>query len=143
MTQPASVINYGTDLASVPNPDANGQIDLTSDMAETSGLSVLAQSIVRRQTTPHGSVIDCPNDCIDVRDFLSAGMTPVQLQAIPATIKNELLRDERVLSVNVQVTYTPGNNSLKIVETIFSSAGPFRLTLDVSKVTLTVLQENL
>jgi hypothetical protein len=129
MTQP-SQLPWGSCLATLPN--AKGMLDLTPDMQMATGRDVLAQSIIRRQTTPRGSVIVSPNDCFDVRSLLSAGMTLGQLQALSDTIRTELLRDQRVNAATVQISFNPLNNVTTITETITSSQGPFTLTLTLS-----------
>jgi hypothetical protein len=133
---------YGTDLGTFPNPAANGAIDLDPGMIECTGRTLLAQSLVRRQTTPTGSVIDCPNDCLDLRGWLSNGLTQSQIQAQAGVIKTELLKDERVLDAQVQLTYNFATQTLVIVENITSGYGPFSMTLTVNAVTVTVLMSN-
>lgn len=129
MTQPAQ-LPWGSCLATLPN--AKGQIDLTPDMQMTTGRDVIAQSLIRRQTTPRGSVLTSPNDCIDIRQFLSQGMTLGQLQALSSTIRTELLRDQRVNSAQVQINFDPLTNVTTITENILTSQGPFTLTLTLS-----------
>lgn len=124
MTQP--VQPWGSCLATLPQ---GGVIDLTPDMQIATGRDVLAQSLIRRQTTPRGSVITSPNDCIDIRSYLSKGVTIAQLQALSSTIRSELLRDQRVNAVQVTITYDGATGKTTIQESIVSSYGPFLLTL--------------
>jgi hypothetical protein len=133
---------YGTDLGTYPNAAANGAIDLDLGMSEVTGRTLLAQSLVRRQTTPPGSVIDSPNDCLDVRGWVSAGATQQQLNALAGNLKSELLKDERVTAVTVTVSFNQATMTLTIDEQVTSSYGPFTLTLAVSQVTLSLLIEN-
>jgi hypothetical protein len=123
---------FGTDLASLPNPAANGVIDLDPSMVEATGRVLLAQSLIRRQTTPRGSVIDAPNDCLDVRQFVSAGMTQADLSQLGRQIKKELEKDQRVTSADIAVTYTSSSKTLTLIEGINSAAGPFTLTISTS-----------
>ena len=127
MTQPAP--NFGTTIWTGPN--AYGEIDVDPTGLVATGIQVLAQRLVLRQTTPLGSVVDCPNDCFDVHDWISSGQTDGQLAQLPSTIQAELLKDQQVLAVVVQVTYTPQNATLRVVENIQSAFGPFSLTLNV------------
>jgi hypothetical protein len=128
MTQP-SQIPYGSCLATMP--DANGNLDLTPDMQMATGRVVLAQSLIRRQTTPRGSVITSPNDCIDIRQLLSKEMTQTSLQALASLIKTELIKDQRVTSVSVQISVDALGNAT-ITENIGTAQGPFSLTLGIS-----------
>jgi len=128
VTQPQ--LPYGSCLATLPN--ANGTLDLTPDMRMATGRDVLSQSLIRRQTTPRGSVLTSPNDCLDVRQLLSAGMTQSQLQALASSIRTELLRDQRVNGAQVTITVNTATGSTTIQESITSSAGPFTLTLTLT-----------
>ena len=128
MTQPAP--NFGTTLWTGPN--AFGEIDIDPTGRVATGLDVLAQRLVLRQTTPLGSVIDAPNDCFDITDWLSANMTDAQVAQLRGTIQAELVKDEQVLAVLVSVTYTPANSTLIVTESVQTSSGPFSLTLTVT-----------
>lgn len=131
---------YGIDLQSLPN--GQGVIDLDPGMIEGSGRTLLAQSLVRRFTTPRGSVIDAPNDCIDIRSFLSQGFTQAQINELPGILKKEAEKDERVVDAQVQATYLQSTKALTITMSIQSGYGPFSLTLSVSsgQVTVSTLQ---
>ena len=136
MTQPAQ-LPWGSCLATLPN--AQGQIDLTPDMQIATGRQVIAQSLVRRQTTPRGSVLTSPNDCLDIRQMISQGVTQSQLQAYASSLRTELLRDQRVLSAAVQISYDPVKNVTTITENVQTSAGPFTLTLTLSTGSIAVI----
>jgi hypothetical protein len=127
MTQP--IQPWGSCLATLPQ---NGVIDLTPDMQVATGRDVLSQSLIRRQTTPRGSVLTSPNDCIDIRAYLSKGQTRQQLQLLSQTIRQELLRDQRVTTATVAISYAVATSVTTITESILSSYGPFTLTLALS-----------
>lgn len=128
MMQPAP--NFGVTLWTGANNFGEIDIDPTGLLA--TGINVLAQRLVLRQTTPLGSVVDCPNDCFDINDWLSANMTDGQIAQLPSQIQSELMKDQEVLAVTVSVTYTPQNSTLVVVENIQSALGPFSLTLTVT-----------
>src|ERR1700691_1066598 len=88
-------IEFWIGFAPANNATAAGYSILDADpaMRTTTGRQLLVQSLLCRQTTPRGSVIDCPNDCIDLRDYVAAGMTPSQIVQLYGTIQNELLKD--------------------------------------------------
>jgi hypothetical protein len=138
MTQPDP---FGVDFWIGPN--ASGQMDFDTTMRTVTGRDLLSQSLLCRQTTPTGSVIDNPQDCFDVRDWVSEGMTQAQLAALSQTITNELLKDQRVLDVQVKVAFNFATSRLDITEAFQSSYGPFTLTLSVSNVTVQLLNANL
>lgn len=131
---------FGTDLATIVN--TSGDLDLDPSMFEASGRDVLAQSLARRQLTPLGSVIDSPNDCFDLRQWLSEGMTNAQIKQLASIITNELKKDQRVTDAVVGVTYTQATNTLTVIENITSGYGPFTLTLAISQVTVSILMSN-
>ncbi len=136
MTQPAS-LPYGSCLATLPNQ--NGTIDLTPDMRMATGRDVLSQSLVRRQTTPRGSVLTSPNDCLDIRQLLGAGQSQAQLQALASTIRTELLRDQRVNSAQVTITVDTATGKTTIAEQIQSSLGLFTLTIALTAGSISVI----
>lgn len=128
---------FGSDLWLGVGPD--GSLDIDASMREISGIHVLAQSLIMRQFTPTGSSIANPDDCIDLRNYLSAGLTQAQIQQIGAVIQSQLRRDQRVQSVAVNVSFNSSNSTLTVVENVVSSAGPFTLTLAVSNVNIAIL----
>ena len=141
MTQPVSPY-FGTDLQTVPNPAASGALDLDPGMVEGSGRVLLSQSIQRRLSTPTGSVVDSPNDCIDLRSWISQGWTQQQMQAAAGGLQAEILKDERVTGVAVSMVYNASTLTLAINVNLQSLYGPFSLTLGVTSVTVTQLTAN-
>jgi phage baseplate assembly protein W len=134
MTQPG---DFGIDLATVWT--ANGP-DLDSGFTEARGINVLAQSLVRRLSTPHGSVAGCPNDCLDVRTLLGSGVSNADAQAIQAAVQNEIQRDARVMPAStVRASYNTATRKLSLVLRIVTAAGPFTMTLAVDSVTVELL----
>jgi hypothetical protein len=140
---PGSAPNpYGIEfwLGFIPGPGST-VIDADPTMRVATGRQLLVQSLLCRQTTPVGSVIDCPNDCLDIRDSLSDGMTAADIMALASTVQNELQKDQRVISATVTGTFM--NSTLTLVESIQSGYGPFQLVLSVSGVTVQLLNANL
>lgn len=131
---------FGRDLKTIV--DAHGNVDLTPGMLESTGRAVLAERLVRRQTTPRGSVIDAANECFDIRDWLSKEFNDANMSKLRGTIKQELLNDPGVLTVEVQTTYNAADRSFKVVESVVSSDGPFTLTLSVSQLSIDLLLED-
>lgn len=132
---------FGTDFWIGGAP--NGILDGDASLRLTSGRALLAQRLLCRQSTPRGSVIDCPNDCIDLRDSLSQGMTVAQISSLGAVIRAELLKDEQVVDAQVSGTFSFQTSVLTLTEAIQSSYGPFTMVLAVSAVTVQLLNANL
>jgi len=138
MTQPVSPPNpYGTDfwLGGVP-------LDLDPSMRLTSGRALLAQNIVCRLSTPRGSVIDCPNDCLDLRGELSDGMTQSAINALFGTIRSEVLKDNRVKDCVATGSYDNETSTFSPTLAVTSLYGPFSLTLEIDSVTVKILNAN-
>jgi len=122
--------NFGTTLWTGTN--SFGEIDVDPTGMQATGINVLAQRLVLRQTTPLGSVVDAPNDCFDVNGWISANMTDGQIAQLPSQIQSELIKDQEVLAATVSVTYIPQTSTLTVVENIQSALGPFSLTITVT-----------
>ena len=137
--QPASP--FGVDFWIGPN--ATGQLDADPSMRTTSGRQLLSQSLLCRLSTPRGSVIDCPNDCMDMRDYVSAGMTANEIAQFTSAVQLEVLKDQRILAATVTATFVPANGYLQVSIAGQSSYGPFSLVLAVSNVSVTILNANL
>lgn len=136
---PASTANpFGRDLNVVIA--SNGFVDLDPAMSEATGRHVLTNSLICRQCQPLGSNPQWPNDGIDLRNYVQLGMTPAQLAEVAGKIQNQLQRDQRVLRVNVQVTFNASTSAMTVVENFVSSYGPFSLTLAVTSVTVAILE---
>ena len=137
-------IDFWIGFTTMSNKNAGYSIlDADPSMRTTTGRQLLIQSLLCRQTTPRGSVIDCPNDCLDLKTFVSAGMTPTAITSLCGTIQNELLKDQRVAVVTITGVYNFQTATLTLNEAIQSSYGPFTLVLAVSSVTVQILNANL
>ena len=129
---------YGSDFWLGGSPT-----DLDPSMRLVSGRDLLSQSLVCRFSTGRGTVIDCPNDCFDIRDELSDGMTQSQINALFPKVQQEALKDQRVQSCTVTGSFSVATSTLTLVLSIQSLYGPFKLVLQVSAVSVTILNANL
>jgi phage baseplate assembly protein W len=123
--------DYGRDLWCVE--------DLNPAMVEVTGNLNLAQACARRLITPRGTLIDDPNYGTDVRDWINDDVTQQQIATLQSAIVRELLKDERVLDVQVTVRFLTAG-TLDIVIVLTGGNGPFQLVLSVDAVTVTLLQ---
>lgn len=140
--------NYGTDLwcgfglTTVPYPDGSSRtfegVDLAADMRETSGRELLIQALVRRLITPRRTLVDDPDYGTDLTRWLNDDIDTALVGQIADEAKNELAKDERVKSASATATYVDGLLTLEI--RVVDAAGPFRLVLGISDVTVTVLE---
>jgi hypothetical protein len=140
MTQP--IPNpFGTDLATIMQPD--GSIDLDPGMSEVGGRAALIQRCCRRITTPRGSVIDSPNDCVDIRAFVRAGVlasTPTNLQI---QLQKEFAKEQGVISAAVGVNYNMQTSTLTVTINLTSSYGPLSLTFMLTAGNIALLVDGL
>ena len=140
MTQGGS-LPFGTDLATVMASD--GSIDLDPGMSEVSGRAALVQRCMRRVTTPRGSVIDSPNDCVDIRGFIRAGVLASSPANIQIQLQKEFAKEQGVINAQVGVTYTAAIATLRIAINLQSSYGPLSFTFILTATTAQVLVDNL
>lgn len=121
--------DYGTDLSCVSDLDMTG--------AEVSGRLLLGQALARRLQTPRGRLLEDANYGFDLRQYINADLSPVDIAKIRAGVESECLKDERVLGATATVTLT--NNVLIVTILVQDAAGPFSLVLSVTAVTTTIL----
>ena len=126
-------VDFGTDLSCTD--------DLDETMKEISGQDVLAQAIYRRLTTPRGQLIDDPDYGIDVRSFLSRGVDAGKLREIEGTIRQEVLKDERVANVTAKATIDYKTYSITVSLIVTTGDGPFRLVFSITADTIEFLKE--
>ncbi len=123
--------DLGTDIAT---PDA---LDLDPMFRTVSGARGLAEALLRRLTTPRGTLLDDASYGYDLRSRLNDSLTPYELVQIGVAARAEIERDERVESATATATLTGGR--LRVVAQVLTAAGPFRLVLAVGSVTSEVL----
>ena len=132
---------FGTDFRISGAP--SGILDSDAAMSLQTGRAMLAQRILCRLSTGRGSVIDCPNDCIDIRDSLSDGLTADQIAGLGANVRAELLKDEQISDCTVRSTYSFSTSALTMTIQVQSAYGPFSMVLFVTNVTVALLNANL
>jgi phage baseplate assembly protein W len=80
-----------------------------------SGVDVVAQAQMIRLDTRRGSCPGAPNDGISLKEMLHSEATPAALGRLPGVIRTELLKDDRVRSVDVAlVPNSRGGYDLRI-----------------------------
>ena len=126
-------LGYGTDLSCVD--------DLTPTMDEVSGTPLLAEAILRRFTTPRGTLPDIAGTDLrdksyglDLSEYLNRGLTQQEILAIAAQTRSEAKKDPRIASVRSTVIPSPTGNefSVDMQVTPADGSGPFALVLAVT-----------
>lgn len=112
--------------------------DLTMPAQMVTGHRVVAEAIIRRWQTPRGGLIDDPNYGFDLSGYISDDIDKKDIARITQAAAAEALKDERVLTADVQIQFIGG---VLIASGSFTTAqGPFRLVASVSNVTVQLLQ---
>lgn len=105
-----------------------------------SGASAVAQAVARRLITPAGALMFHPEYGYDIRGTLNddaTERTPFQIQT---AIEAEALKDERVLSVDVETDFNARTGKTTVRLLGESAFGTFSLVLGVDDVTAEVLE---
>ncbi len=119
-TTAGSAIDFGSDLMCATDLDPMMR-ELAADDTR-----LVAEACLRRLHTTRGGLIDDPDYGFDVRELLRSPMTRAQLAGVPARIRAELAKDDRILTLDVDVRQTAAELFVSIhAET---DIGPFDLT---------------
>lgn len=111
------------------------------------GPEVVAQAIYRRLTTARGTLRGGDDESIygfDLLDFVGRIGTQQSIDALPAAVEAECLKDDRVAAADVSVTATTAPSGLITLEleieiTTAPQGDAFDLTLAVSDVAVSVV----
>ncbi len=112
-----------------------------------SGVHVLAQACYRRLTTARGTLDDGEEGSVyglDIEDFIGRVGTASSVDAIPGLVQAELLKDDRVDSIDTRASVVhgvDGLDSITIDLDVFpkDESGAFTLSVSVSEVTIALL----
>lgn len=120
--------DFGTDLSLDP--------DLSFDFV--SGYDNLLEALMRRLTTPEGSLFYDADYGLDIREWLNEAVTDEVIEELRQAIVEQLESDSRVLTAEVAVKQQESRYLLigAIVET---TNGPFELVLAADQVKVEVL----
>lgn len=127
--------NFGTDISCT---------DSLRTGRYYSGARLVAEAAYRRLTTPRGMLRGGEDEAdygLDLADLIGSASTAADAAALEGRIQTELLKDERIETVNAVVVRTVVGpaTSLNITITAQTSSGPFELVLGVSDVTIAIL----
>lgn len=129
-------VDYGVDL----NLDGD---DFPEDGGTIEGEALLRQVARLRLSTPRGSVIDAPDDGIDLVDWLSRAMDDGAVASLQSIIEQELLKDEDSrftaahATVDASTLLTAGSMTVSL--DLDAGPGPFRMVLGVTAAGVAIL----
>ncbi len=131
---PTGALGYGTDIA--------WELDMVEPMQDVDPTSTdaIAQAVIRRLDCPRGRLVDDADYGLDLVGFLNRGTTPAEVNTLAGAIRNEVEKDDRVVSASVVVTPTLNALSVRIRIVPASSNDVFTMTLAASSAGV-VLQE--
>jgi len=134
-----SATDYGYDLTTYAQGIQGGAGGLDPAFRVISGPRVVVEAIVRRWTTPRGSLITDPNAGIDLRAFIGQGVTQNNVRLIAPFLVREAMADERVLDAQVVPTYDFASRTMTIGATITLAQGPFSFVVSASAERIIIL----
>jgi hypothetical protein len=107
------------------------------------GPAVVAHAVARRLTTPRGSLSWAPGEGFDLRELVNDSLSLASsgpLEALIGIVRAEVLRDERVETVQIRASFTEASGVLTLAISGETGEGPFDLVLAVSQLTTEVLR---
>lgn len=127
---------YGTDWSCLTGLDPTGSL--------VSGSQLMAQVAFRRLYCPLKGLWSDPDQVtLDVRDFLGAPIDPRRdLPRIRQQCEAAMEGDERIFSATCLATWDQGTGTLRLDCSGVGAAGPFKLLLDVTAVTVSILRNS-
>ena len=111
--------------------------DIASDGRVVTGFRVVAESIVRRWTTPRGRLIGYPDYGLDLTQYVNADMSPRDIAGLVASLAAEAAKDERVSSCDVSATLA--DEVLTVTAIVNTTKGPFTFVVAASAVSVDLL----
>lgn len=108
------------------------------------GVRVVGEAAYRRLTTPRGMLRGGENEenyGMDLTELIGSTNAAVEAAALPGRIKNELLKDERIETVDVDIVLTVEGPATIFNITIecVTTEGPFTLQVAASDVSVSLL----
>jgi len=109
-----------------------------------SGVRLVAEAAYRRLITPRGTLRGGAGEAeygLDLTDMIGSVRTKSDAKALAGMIRNELLKDERIATVDASVTPIADGitTTFSVVVLATTKEGPFSLNLAVSAVTVDIL----
>lgn len=132
-------VDYGRDIS--------GSVDLSPTLQESTGDQLMREVCVRRLYTPNCSLLSSPDETTcDLREFLSTEqpLAANALTTIRGTAMSALLADPRIMN-GTKVSFPiwlPEQGYLEIAIDGLGAAGPFKLTLAVTRDNISVLSNS-
>jgi phage baseplate assembly protein W len=121
--------DFGTDLTALP--------ELRFQLKD--GLANLEEALARRLLTPRGGLFYDPTYGWDLRQYLNEVLDEATEHEMKVLVEQELEKDPRVYRATVEAV-AKDLRRVQVDALVETTAGPFRLTLAVSDVSVEVLR---
>lgn len=112
--------------------------DLTMPSIMATGFRIVAEAIARRWMTPRGFLISDPNYGFDLTGMIGDDIDVAKLAQLGQGATAEALKDERVKSCTLQLTFVDGTLTVRAL--VNTNQGPFRFVASVSSVRVSLLE---
>lgn len=126
----SGALTWGVDISTFPGLDPM--------LGPLTGPRVVAEAVARRLRTPRGGLSFYPDFGLDLRGYLLAPLSQAGLSGIRAAVEAEAQKDERVLDASATVQFVSEGARLLVSLTLTTASGPFKLTLLVSKLDVSI-----
>jgi hypothetical protein len=123
--------DFGTAVSWVSDMNAEGRL--------VSGFRVVAEAVARRWMTPRGRLIGYPNYGFDLTAYVNADMNARDIASLRAGAAAEAEKDERIVSADVSAVLD-SSGLLTVTGLLNTGQGPFTMVVEVSAVTVKLLQ---
>lgn len=119
---PSNPVDFGSDIA--------GVFDIDPTLSVVEGRPALAHALLRRITTPRGTLIGDPSYGYDVTGLIGS---TVPMSVVEQRVLEQILAEEGV--EDARVTAELVNDTVTITMHVVDSEGPFDLVLTSSQLT--------
>jgi len=113
--------------------------ELDATFAMVGGSRILAEALLRRITTPPGTLDFWPDYGFDVLSLLRESVDQATLFYARQGVINSIEQDERVVSCDCAVQYIQASSALVFSIAVEAGTGPFQLVVGVSDVAVKLL----
>lgn len=127
----AGTVDFGRDVGTFP--------ELDGALKERDEVSLLGEAILRRLTTPRGTLAFHEDYGTDIRAYLNEAVTDDLLSRIKDGVEVEVLQDERFEAVTASPSYAPSTRTLTLEVEVTVADGPFTFTISVTQLTAVLL----
>lgn len=130
-------VSFGGDANDLPD----GDMDPSARDLDETDITVVIQAIVRRLTTELGGLWYDLTYGENVRLLLSHEESPGDIENVRQSIAAQCLLDERIDHADCVIETFPSENRATVTVTCVTGLGPFTLSLAITEVSVTVLNQ--